>query len=147
MDISAVNHSYNFNQNNTPAFKGLWRRTSLINDKEPAMCVFKNQETYYYHPFADETEEDIKKVVAQNSRAYIDKEKRQYIVKECKVCSTLSITKSDFEEYKKASYYSPITEKLKAIHMTVRDLFINNNLNGQTPAVNEEYRRNLNENA
>lgn len=147
MNISAVNHSNNFNQNNTQSFKGLWRRTSLINDKEPAMCIFKKQETYYYHPFADETDEDIKNVVAKNSKAYIDMKKKQYVVNECKVCSTLSFTKSDFEEYKNAGYTSPITEKLKRVHLASRNLFINNELNGQTPAVNEEYRRNLNENA
>lgn len=143
MNISAINHTYNSNRNNTQAFKGLWGKTSVINDQEPAMCVFKNQETCYYYPFEDESNEEIRKVVERNSYANIDVIRKQYKVRECKICTTLPFTKNAYQQYENAGLTTEVTDDLTNIHMSVKDKFTNNKLNQQTSAVNEEFRKNL----
>lgn len=147
MRVAGINQAYNLKQNNTQAFKGLWGKTSMINDIEPAMCIFKNQTTYYYYPFLDETDEEINKVVKENSSAYIDEKSRRYKVNECRVCVTLPCTKSAYEEYTKADASTKLTEYLKDIHMGVNNKYINNALNHQISAVNDKIKYELYQNA
>lgn len=136
MNISAINQTYNMKSNQTQAFKGLWRQTTASNDRDKAMCIFKNKETTYYHPFSDETKEEIDKVVEKNSCAYMDESIPQYIIKECRVCTTLPFTKKQFNEYYSANSNIEVTPTIRRIHAFVSDKFINSNLDAQKSAIN-----------
>lgn len=136
MNISAINQTYNMKSNQTQAFKGLWRQTTASNDRDKAMCIFKNKETTYYHPFSDETKEEIDKVVKKNSCAYMDESIPQYIIKECRVCTTLPFSKKQFNEYYSANSDIEVTPTIRRIHAFVSDKFINSNLDAQKSAIN-----------
>ena len=101
------------------------------------MCIFKNKETTYYHPFADETKEEINRVVDKNTCAYMDESIPQYIIKECRVCTTLPFSKKQFNEYFTANSNTEITPAMKRIHAFVVDKFINSNLDAQKSAINK----------
>lgn len=144
MRITALNQTHNLKQNNVQSFKGLWGRTTVTNDQEPAMCIFKNLETTYYYPFSDETEDDIAEVISHNTYAFIDETIPQYKVKECKVCTSLPFTQSTYEKYAASGQYTPITENLRKIHTFVHDKYITNELNQQQSASNKALASRLN---
>ena len=73
MRISQLNSSLvQCQQNKSTSFKGLWGETSVMKDKDPALCILSEQQTYYYYPFFDETQDEIRLAVEQNTNAYID---------------------------------------------------------------------------
>ena len=93
-----INQIQNFNyyNNNTikaHSFKGLWGANSRLIDKDPVLGVYTDYETYYYYPYADETDEHIQAATKDYTKAYIDESQdSRYIVKECKICLPLPFT-------------------------------------------------------
>ena len=138
MNINQINNIYN-----TQAFKGLWNKTTVNADHDKGMGVFTVRETTYYHPYSDETRDEIASVVKANSNAYIDNETNQYKIKECRVCTTLPMTKKDYEEYAAATNNTLLTEKLRNIHIDVRDKYTDNEWNNQKSAVNESVKHRI----
>lgn len=138
MKISQVSNSYNIRQNQAQNFKGLWGKTTFLNDRDEAMCIFKNETTYYYYPFLNETPKDIEKVVRDNTFSKIDKENNRFEKKVCKVCATLPFTETQFNEYKKRTLSDGYDEEISRIHRFVQDKYTNSPLNGQESAVNKK---------
>ena len=137
MNITQVSNSFNYKVNNNQTFKGLWGKSSLVNDEDPGMGIFTNRETRYYHPFADESQNEISSTITKNSDAYINTEACTYVIKECKQCAPLSFTKTDYERYKTAHSFTTLTDSIKRIHEEVKDKYTNCELNTQKSAVND----------
>ncbi len=136
MKISHVSNTYNTRQNQTQNFKGLWGKTTFLNDMDPAMCIFKNETTFYYYPFLNESAKDIEKVVRENTHSKIDKKNNRFEKQVCRVCATLPFTETQFQEYKKMPPTKTYDEEVGRIHRFVQDKFTTSPLNGQNPAVN-----------
>lgn len=137
MNITQVSNSFNYKINNNQAFKGLWGKSSKVNDHDEGMGIFTNRETRYYHPFADEPRDEALSTITKNSDAYANTEECTYIIKECKLCAPLGFTKTDYERYKTANYSTTLTDKIKQVHKEVKDKFINCEFDAQDSAVND----------
>ena len=137
MNITQVSNSFNNKLNNNQSFKGLWGKSSLVSDEDPGMGVFTNRETRYYHPFADESHEEVLSTMTRNSDAYINTEECTYVIKECKLCAPLSFTKTDYEKYKTAHSFTTLTDSIKRIHEEVKDKYTNCERDKQNSAVND----------
>ncbi len=137
MKISQVSNAYNVKQNQSQSFKGLWGKTAFLNDFDQAMCIFKNETTYYYYPYLNETQKDIERVVRENTHSKIDKKNNRFEKQICRVCATLPFTEAQFNEYRKMSKIEPSDIESGRIHRFVQDKFTNSPLNGQVSAVNE----------
>ncbi len=133
MRVSAIN-------NTSINFQGLWRKSSQKTDFDKVMQIIRTEETYYYHPFSNETQEDIRNVVATNSSADIDEKSGnpKYIIHDCKVCSTLPIEEKDFIQYSQSSQTTRLNKLIKRVHKIVQGKYVNPDLNNQQSAVNEE---------
>lgn len=137
MNITQVSNSFNYKTNNNQSFKGLWGKTSHVIDEDKGMGAFINKETRYYHPFSNESRDEISSTITSNSSAYINSQDCTYVIKECKVCSPLNFTKEEYEEYKNANKSTTLTDRIKQIHVAVKDKFKNCQLDEQDTAVNE----------
>lgn len=138
MKISAINNNSVVNNKN---FQGLWSKTSHSCNFDSGLGVFVVKDTFYYHPFSDETQDEINKVVDDNSFADVvcinGEENPKYVIKECKICKKLPFNKSDFEMYSQAKFNTPFTSLMKKIHKEVQTKFINKNFGEeQISAVN-----------
>ena len=147
MRISQLNLSLmhcNHNKNNS--FKGLWGETSVMKDKDPALCIMSEQQTYYYYPFFDETQDEIDLAVEQNTNAYIDDYAPEpiYVLKECKVCTRLPFTKAAFSNYIRTKNTENIEPEYRKIHTNVVGKYLNNNLGAQISAQNTAIADNFN---
>ena len=133
MRISSLN---NISMN----FQGLWRESTQKTDFDRVMQIKKIENTYYYHPFSDESKDEISQVVSKNSYADIVEQNGQpvYIIDECKVCSKLPVDSQSYENYMKAQRLS---QRAKNIHRIVQNKYINPELHYQKPAVNPEIAR------
>lgn len=145
MKVSAIHNNYNFQNSKSLNFNGLWGNTKRLIDRDPVMGVKTDYQTYFYYPYMDETQEDINKVVSDNTAAYIDDSTNvsTYVVKECKVCTTLPFKKVHFDNYQAANSATRMTPNLKRVHFSVQDKYINN-IDEQKSAVNEEMTSRLN---
>ncbi len=143
MSVSSINNFNNLYNGKTQSFKGLWNKTSVSNDEDPGMGVFTNRETYYYHPFRNESINQISSVVINNSDAYVDTESKVYVIKECKVCTPLSFTKEQFEDYSNATINTEPTDMIKKTHAEVQDKYLDYHLGRQTSAVNKDVAKRL----
>lgn len=144
MKIASITSNYT---NQAQSFKGLWGRTSKNIDIDSVLGVPSHYVTYYYYPYLDETAEEIKEVVRQNSSAdMIDiNGQSKYIVKFCNVCTTLPFTRKDFDEYYSAQQNNNVTMSAK-IHKYLEALgcrFIDNKTDQQTSAVNPVFEKSL----
>ena len=69
MRISSINNiNYTKNRN----FTGLWAKTTLNSDVDPALGILKVQETSYYYPFKDENLKVASVFVEGNKYAHIE---------------------------------------------------------------------------
>lgn len=138
MQISSILPSYT-GINKTQSFQGLWGRTSVNPpDIDPVLGIKTHYETCYYYPFADESEDEIKDVVSKNSLAFVDDtvKPNTYVIKECKVCTTLPFKKVNFDNYYAATAKDvTYTSNNRKIHALVKDKYTNNN-DEQIPAIN-----------
>lgn len=126
------------------SFKGLWGETTRIIDKDPVLGVNTDYETYYYYPFLDEPLSQISEVVKNNTAAYIDYGNgSRYVVKECKVCTTLPFKEVHFDTYQIADASTRLTQNLRKVHFSVKDKYINNQ-GEQESAVNDAVKSKLN---
>lgn len=130
MRISSIN---NISMN----FQGLWRESTQKTDFDKVMQIKRVEDTYYYHPFADEPQDEISQVVDKHSYADIVEKDGQsvYIIKECKVCSRLPVDSQSYENYMNTQRLS---QRAKNIHRIVQNKFINPELHYQKSAVNPE---------
>ncbi len=114
--------------NNNQSFKGLWAKTTIKSDFDNIMGVLKVIKTTYYHPFKDETQEEINAVIEANKNAMIDESdgKPKYIINECKQCIRLPFTKSAYDAYLEATSLTRLSPTLKLINSYAVDKYRNN---------------------
>ena len=147
MKITPINYSYgNSNiQSKTRSFEGLWGRTSRTTDYDKTLCIPVITETCYYYPFSDETNSEITRVAADNASADIVdvNGSTKYIIKDCRICTTLPLEKADFDTYKMLDASDKMTESAKIVHYWVKDKFITNGYGEQTSASNSEVTKKL----
>lgn len=119
-------------------FKGVWSRTSKTTDIEPALNIPMVKHFFYYHPFKDETEDQILKVLKDNSDArlvYDDGDK--YVVKECKKAVTAPYTRDEYEAYRSLTPNSKLQGKMREIHRDMQEKYATSGFYGsQLPATN-----------
>ena len=127
MKISSLNQTI---QNKS--FQGLWRESRVKIDFDPILNVPKIKDTYFYHPFADETEQEVQDEVKKVNKAEFIKENGtvKYYVRECRLCLRTPFTRKEFEAYSNiASGF--VGKKEKAIHEAVQGKFLNSPLDGE----------------
>lgn len=126
MKISAINNSI-INKN----FQGLWRESKQKVDFDPIMNVPKIRDTHFYHPFSDETDEEIKDTIKSVNKAEFIKEDGtvKYYVRECRLCLKTHFTREEFEAYSKISS-GFVGKKEKAIHEEVQGKYLNSSIDG-----------------
>ncbi len=149
MQISAVNSNI-FSQQNK-SFKGLWEQTTKSSIDDEGMGILVEKITSYYHPFCDESENDILNVIAANDIAYIDDKNDKepvYKIFECKRCSTLPFKEASYNNtYLAYDDTKRITKKIKLVHRIAENLYKNNKYGKQQiSAANEEVSKHLDEN-
>ncbi len=139
MQVSAIN-------NTSINFQGLWRKSTQKTDFDTVMQIKKMEETYYYHPFSDETAEQIAQVVQSHSSANIEEKNNQYCyyIKECKLCSKLPIDTKSYENY---TQLKKLSQRAKNIHRIVLGKYTNPDFGVQQSAVNEEIAKKFKVNA
>ncbi len=146
MNIRSLNIGLNnsIGSNKNQSFNGLWGGTTRLVDKDPVLGVNTDYETYYYYPYLDEPLSEIDNVIKNNTAAYIDAENgSRYVVKECKVCTTLPFKAVHFDIYRHADSSTRLTQNLKKVHFSVQDKYINNQ-GEQKSAVNDVIKSRLN---
>lgn len=137
MNIIQVSNSFNYKINNNQAFKGLWGKTSHVIDEDKGMGAFINRETRYYHPFSDESRDEISSQINRNSSAHINSQECTYVIKECKVCAPLSFKEEEYKKYKNADKSTILTDRIKQIHEEVKSKYTNCERDKQISAVND----------
>ncbi len=123
MQITPINTN-NKHQN----FAGLWGRTSRSTDFDMSLGVPKVEDTYYYYPFIDETEEQIQNVRKENTLADIIQEDGydKYIVRDCKICTKLPFKEANYLGYLAWTPDKKLTQKIKLVHYSVKDKYTTN---------------------
>jgi len=134
MKITPVSINYNYgktnkninkNKNLSPSFDGLWGKTTFRADFEPVMSIPKIETIYYYYPFLNETEDEVRKIVDENSDAKIV-DGSKYIVRECKQGYTMPFTEEQYKEYMQVGERTEITGLMRTIHKNVIDKYTTN---------------------
>ncbi len=150
MKISAKNPISNLNTNKMKqeSFKGLWGKTTVTSDIDSGLGVNVVTETYYYYPFQDETVEQVKEIVRQNTSDYVDEKSRpnRYLIHECKVGMILPFQSVHFKNYQQARDVNNVYTNLKKVHFSVKDKYLNNT-GEQISAYNENIGNILNKKA
>ncbi len=117
----------NYNNIKTQNFNGLWGKNSFLVDRDSVLGVTTDIETYYYYPFSDESPESINEVLKKNKTAYIDHNAHdRYIIRECKLCTTLPFKEVNFNTYKDADSSTKLIPTIKKVHYLVMDKYLNN---------------------
>lgn len=150
MRITQNNFTYNSlkhnHQVNTQNFKGLWGKTSRNSDFDSVLGIPKIEETSYYYPFADETKDDVRKIVSANTSAIIDEsdDSPKYKIKDCKICTTLPFKKVHYDNYAAMTASSKLYNNMRTVHYSVKDKYTNNGYGSeQISAMNEEVAKKL----
>lgn len=148
MKINSINYSLNYNKPTHKAqnFEGLWGKTSKNTDFDAVLGIPKVEETSYYYPFSDETQDEINKVVKENTSADIDETDgaMKYKINDCRVCTTLPFKKVNFENYTAMNEKSKLYSNTKVIHYSVKDKYLNNGYGSeQISASNENVAKKL----
>lgn len=138
MNISRISQAYN------NSFTGLWGKTTSYTDKDEALGIMKRKETKLYYPFANETQEEIDKVANDNTSAVLDSPSRCYLINECKIGTRLPFTEKEFLMYKGLDEKSTITEKVRSIHLEVRNKYVDSVIDKQESAQNDNIQKRLN---
>lgn len=145
--ISHSNKSLNQNktqsnsQNKNQSFEGLWGETSFRTDFDPVLFSPKIETIYYYYPFEGEKQEDIDKIIEENSSAKIV-DGSKYVVNECKQGYTLPFTEADYKKYMKATMNDDLTYKLRTINRHVCKLYLNHEFGTpQQSAINPAFKK------
>ena len=141
MKVSSVNYSNNFNRINNlkgQNFTGLWGKTSLTSDIDPALGILRVQETSYYYPFKDENERAAEVYVQGHKNAYIEEDSNspRYIVNDCRLCATLPFTESQYEEYLSLKKGTKLSDSIREIHRIVQKFYLFKTHGNQKSAVN-----------
>ncbi len=127
---------HNYNNTKTQNFNGLWGKTTFLVDRDSVLGVTTDTETYYYYPFIDESQEDIDKVLNRNKTAYFDHDAGdRYVIKECKLCTTLPFKEAHFNNYKNADIATKLIPNIKKVHYSVLDKYLSN-IGEQDSAIN-----------
>ena len=127
MKISAFNQTIH-NKN----FQGLWRETRRKVDVDPILNVPQIRDTHFYHPFIDETEEEINNTIKKINKAEFITENGnvKYYIRECRLGLKIPYTQKEFEAYSKIST-GFVGKKEKAIHEAVQGKYINSSIDGE----------------
>ncbi len=145
MQINSINYN-NKQMVKTPSFEGLWGKTSKNTDFDVVLGVPKVEETSYYYPFADETREEINKVIKENTKADIEEQggSIKYKINDCRLCTTLPFKQSHFDNYRVMNEKSKLYNNMKTVHYSVKDKYINNGYGSeQVSAINEKVAQRL----
>jgi len=142
MKITPINYSYNYSniQTKSQNFEGLWGKTSRNTDFDKVLGVPTVRETYYYYPFSDETTERINQVVSENTDADIVEENGnfRYMIKDCKICTTLPFKEVNFDTYSAMDSSSRLTKNARVVHYCAKNKYITNQYgNEQVSAAND----------
>ena len=137
MRISSVNNFRN-NISKTQNFNGLWGKTSLLSDEDPALGILKVQNISYYYPYKDENIKEAEMLVQGYKNACIDEStsKPRYVVNDCKLCATLPFTESEFNQYRALKKGTRLNDLHRSIHSFVERFYLNKDQGDQTPAIN-----------
>ena len=127
MNISSVN-AINLSNNKLVNFNGLWGKTISKPDFDEVIAMPTLTQDAYYYPFVDETQMQIDEAVEQNtsSQVVLDAEgKRQFLIRNCKVCAPLPINSTQYNDYNKFKASQELKNRLKSVHVFLKDKFIN----------------------
>lgn len=135
MKISSINSFNNLKNQN---FTGLWAKTTLTSDMDPALGIIRVQETSYYFPFKDENPKVASIFVEGNKHAHIeeDTECPRYLVNDCRLCATLPFTQKEYEQYKALQKGTRLNDTFRQIHSMVPRFYENKTPGEQTSAIN-----------
>ncbi len=140
MKIAAIKQIPNYNKSQN--FKGLWALTTRRTDIDPGIGIPVINETSYYFPFSDESEQEINKVRQETENAQIEQGKngrKIYKFYDFQRCKTLPFTSESYKNYQNFTADEKLTNDLKIIHSFAQTLYTNNNYGKlQTHAENEE---------
>ena len=137
MRISSINNiNYTKNRN----FTGLWAKTTLNSDVDPALGILKVQETSYYYPFKDENLKVASVFVEGNKYAHIEEntDRPRYIVNDCRLCATLPFTQNEYEQYKSLPKGTRLNDLYRKIHGAVQKFYLDKTPGEQKSAVNTQ---------
>lgn len=100
MKINSVNF-VNYH-NKSYSFNGLWGKTSVKTDVDEVMNIPIHEYSYYYYPFADESEKSIEKMRTkiENASIVTENNKPKYYINDFKQCISLPFTEEKYLEYK-----------------------------------------------
>ena len=137
MRVSSVNN-FRSNISKTQNFNGLWGKTSLLSDKDPALGILKVQDISYYYPFKDENIKAAEMLVQGYKNAYIDEStsKPRYVVNDCRLCATLPFTEAEFNQYRALKKGTRLNDLHRSIHSFVGRFYLNKDQGSQTSAIN-----------
>ncbi len=147
MKISPISN-FNYTNRNKVSFNGVFAKTiRSCPDYDPVIATTIHTQTATYYPFYGETQEEIDKVVAQNSSSEIIRNaegKRQLLVRKCIVARKMETEESYYNEYSKIKKVENVTDmpdELIYTHAFVKDKYLDSgflNSDGtQKPAVNK----------
>ena len=139
MRVLSISNNYTSRMQN---FNGLWGATTKHTDIEPTLGVNAVSITSYYYPFIDESKESVKALALANSSANLEtpngNQKPNYVVNECKICSTIPFSQDDFNSYYNETNPSArFTKNKQRLHSFVFNKFINPDYGKQQSASNE----------
>ncbi|MCD7879338.1 MAG: hypothetical protein LUG16_05330 [Candidatus Gastranaerophilales bacterium] len=141
MKISPINETLHSKYNKAAAgFNGLWGRTKTATDIDEGLGGTRVRQISYYYPYYDESEENIEKVVENNSYAKIEPigKSARYVTKECRICRKLPIPEEVYNIYKNYKSTDEMPKVFNEINNEIKDLFINNEPGEQKSALNFE---------
>ena len=139
MKVLSISNNYN---SRIQSFKGLWGATTKNTDIDPTLGVNIVSVTSYYYPFLGESKESIKAIAESQSKAQIEtvegSQKPNYVINECKICSTIPFTQEDFDNYySETNPSSRFTRNKQRLHAYVHRKFLNSDYEHQKSASNE----------
>ena len=123
------------------SFKGVWGKSSQVSDIEPAMNIPLIKKYYYYYPFKDESEDQINKVLQENSDAKIIHDPDdKYVIKEARRTLRTSYTEDEYNKYKALTSTSNMDARMRSIHGAVQHMFSTSGFDDtpQKPAANSK---------
>lgn len=156
MNISSVN---NLNINNKSVnFNGLWGKTISKPDYDEVIAMPTLTQDAYYYPFVDESQLQIDQAVEENTSSQVVNDSygdRQFLIRNCKVCAPLPISSYQYNAYVDFQPSQQLENKLKTVHVFLRDKFINSGFDSESqyqnsainPSVVDAINKELNINA
>ena len=123
---------------NNQTFSGLWGKTKRRTDIDEGLNIPSITETYFYYPFSDETEQQIRQIQKETNKEYIEnKNGSDKLYKyRFKRCRKLPFTMNEFTNY---YLNSNLDKNSKIIHQYAQNLYTTKGFEiEQIPAFNDD---------